>query len=92
MSGHIRRGAKSWEIKFDLGNDPLTLKRRVRYVSFKGTKRDAEIELARLVSETRPALASILPRRPCPNFWNAGIATGQRAMSTAKRSNGIASC
>lgn len=52
MSGHIRRRGKlSWELKFDLGTDPLTGERRIRYVSFKGTKRDAEIELARLVAQ-----------------------------------------
>jgi integrase len=51
MTGHIRRrGERSWEIKFDIGTDPLTGKRRIRYVAFKGTKRAAEIELARLVS------------------------------------------
>ena len=38
-------------MKFDAGNDPVTRKRRIRYASFKGTKRDAQIELARLVSE-----------------------------------------
>jgi integrase len=49
MSGHIRRrGERSWEIKFDLGTDPLTGKRLTRYHSFKGTKREAEIELTRL--------------------------------------------
>jgi integrase len=52
MTGHVRRrGERSWEIKFDLGTDPLTGKRRIRYVAFKGTKRAAEIELARLVSQ-----------------------------------------
>src|SRR5258708_13878725 len=52
MTGHVRRrGARSWEIKFDLGTDPVTGKRRIRYVAFKGTKRAAEIELARLVSQ-----------------------------------------
>ena len=52
MTGHVRRrGERSWEIKFDLGADPLTGKRRIRYVAFKGTKRAAEIELARLVSQ-----------------------------------------
>jgi integrase len=51
MTGHIRRrGKQSWELKFDAGNDPATGKRRVRYASFKGNKREAEIELARLVS------------------------------------------
>ena len=52
MTGHIRRrGKQSWELKFDVGVDPMTSKRRIRYCSFKGTKRAAELELARLVSE-----------------------------------------
>ena len=52
MSGHIRkRGARSFEIKFDIGADPLTGKRRIRYHSFKGTKREAELKLATLVAE-----------------------------------------
>ena len=51
MTGHIRRRSKqSWELKFEVGTDPLTGKRRVRYASFKGTKRAAALELARLVS------------------------------------------
>lgn len=50
-AGHVRRrGKASWEIKFDAGRDPITGKRRIRYVSFKGTKRAAEIEAARLVT------------------------------------------
>ncbi|QIG92160.1 tyrosine-type recombinase/integrase [Bradyrhizobium sp. 6(2017)] len=52
MTGHVRRrGGSSWEIKFELGADPLTGKRRIRYVAFKGTKRAAELELARLVAQ-----------------------------------------
>jgi integrase len=52
MTGHIRRrGERSWELKFDVGADPVTGKRRIRYASFKGTKRDAEIELSRLVTQ-----------------------------------------
>ena len=51
MTGHIRRrGKRSWELKFDLGTDALTGKRRIQYASFKGTKREAEIKLAQLVS------------------------------------------
>ena len=51
-AGHIRRrGKQSWELKFELGTDPLTGRRRIRYASFKGTKREAEVELARLVAE-----------------------------------------
>jgi integrase len=52
MSGHIRRrGEQSWELKFDLGRDPATGKRETRYVSFKGTKREAQAELVRLSAE-----------------------------------------
>jgi integrase len=52
MTGHVRRrGARSWELKYDAATDPLTGRRRIRYVSFKGTKRDAELELARLIAQ-----------------------------------------
>jgi len=51
MSGHIRRrGERSWELKFDIGADPVTGKRRIRFHSFKGTKRDAQAELTRLMA------------------------------------------
>jgi integrase len=36
-----QRGKTSWRLKFDLGRDPLTGKRQTRYVTFKGTKREA---------------------------------------------------
>ena len=53
MSGHIRRrGERSWELKFDTGVDPLTGRRMTRYHSFKGTKRDAQAELVRLMDAT----------------------------------------
>jgi len=51
MRGHLRRrGENSWEIKFDLDRDPVTGKRQTRYHSFKGTKRAAEVELAKLIA------------------------------------------
>ena len=46
LVGPPLRGAGSFEIKFDVGFDPATGKRKTRYVSFKGNKRDAELELA----------------------------------------------
>ena len=50
--GHIRqRGERSWELKFDLGRDPLTGKRLSRFVSFQGTKREAQAELNRLLNQ-----------------------------------------
>ena len=49
--GHIRRrSAESWELKFDLGRDPFTGRRRVKTKNIKGTKRDAERELRALLS------------------------------------------
>ena len=49
MTGHVRRrGERSWEIKFDLGTDPATGRRKTKYHSFKGTKREAEAELVKL--------------------------------------------
>ena len=51
MSGHIRRrGERSWELKFDTGTDPLTGRRLTKYHSFRGSKRDAQIELTRLMA------------------------------------------
>jgi hypothetical protein len=49
--GHIRqRGERSWELKFDLGRDPLSGKRLSRFVTFQGTKREAQAELNRLLN------------------------------------------
>jgi integrase len=50
MKGHIRRrDERSWELKFDLGRDAAG-KRKIAYHSFKGTKREAQIKLAELVT------------------------------------------
>jgi integrase len=50
--GHIRRrGRRSFELKYDIDADPLTRRRRIRYVSFKGSRREAEHELARLIAQ-----------------------------------------
>jgi integrase len=51
MSGHIRRrGKRSWELKFEIGPDPVTGARRIRYASFKGTRREAGAKLAELIA------------------------------------------
>jgi integrase len=52
MTGHIRaRGKGAWEIKYDAGSDPVTGKRRTRYATVKGGRRDAQRELVRLLHE-----------------------------------------
>jgi integrase len=89
MIGHVRRrGERSWEIKFDIGTDPLTGKRRIRYVAFKGTKRAAEIELARLLSQnaagegvdpSKSTVAEFLDR------WERDWATTNVGLKTLER-------
>ena len=48
--GHIRqRGKQSWLLKFDLGRD-ASGKRVTRHITFRGTKREAQAELNRLLN------------------------------------------
>src|SRR5664280_344597 len=52
MTGHIsKRGKRSWELKFDISPDPVTGKRRTRRHTVRGSRRDAELKLAALVTE-----------------------------------------
>ncbi len=51
MTGHIRRrGAHSFEIKFDAGHDEKTGKRLTQFHTVRGTRKDAEFKLAELVA------------------------------------------
>lgn len=48
MRGNItRRGKSSWRLKFDMGRDPVTGKRKTRYVTVRGKRQDAERELTK---------------------------------------------
>ena len=50
----IKREGKngvSWLLKYNAAPDPLTGERRQRYVTVKGTKKEAQAELRRLLSE-----------------------------------------
>ncbi len=49
-AGSIRpRGPGAWELKYDVGRDPLTGKRITKYRTVRGTKRDAQRELRELL-------------------------------------------
>lgn len=51
MSGNVtRRGKNSWRLKFDTGRDPVSGKRTIRYATVRGTKKDAQVELTRLLA------------------------------------------
>jgi integrase len=91
--GHIRpRGSGTWELKFDLGRDPLTGKRQLRYITFKGTKGAAKVELTRLlnrrnegtyVDPTKMTVAEYL------EHWLAVDIDRRVAAKTAARHRGI---
>lgn len=88
-SGHIRRrGEQSWELKYEVGADPRTGKRITKYQSFKGTKREAQFELVRLmetvrrgehVDPTKLTVAGFLDR------WEQGWAALQVGPKTRER-------
>jgi integrase len=58
MKGHLReRSPGHWAIVIDVGRDPETGERRRRWHSFVGTKREAQIERARLITEYKAGTA-----------------------------------
>jgi hypothetical protein len=49
-TGHIReRSPGSYELRYSLGNDPATGKRKVITTTIRGTRKDADKELRRLL-------------------------------------------
>jgi integrase len=89
MTGHIRQGGEgTWELKFDLGTDPLTGRRRIRYSSFKGTKREAKAELVRLLHTANtgavldPSKATL---REFLDRWDRDWANSNVSPKTAER-------
>lgn len=51
MKGHIQqRGKSSFRLKFDAGRDDRTGKRKTQFVTFRGTKRQAQTKLAELIA------------------------------------------
>jgi hypothetical protein len=50
MSGHIRqRSPGSWEIRYSLGTNPATGRRKMATATVRGGRKDAEKELRRLL-------------------------------------------
>jgi integrase len=92
--GHVRQQGKgSWELKFDLGRDPLSGRRITKYATFRGTKRKAQEELTRLlahrnegtyVDPTKMTVAAYL------RHWLEADIDRRVAARTAARHRGIA--
>jgi integrase len=93
MTGHVRRrGARSWEIKFELEADALTGKRRIRYAAFKGTKREAELELARLVAQNAAGEGVDTSKATVAEFverWVRDWATANVSLKTLDQYRGL---
>jgi integrase len=52
MKGNVtKRGKASWRLKFDIERDPVTSARRYHTCTVRGTKKEAEAELARLMND-----------------------------------------
>src|SRR5215831_13281014 len=50
MTGHIRqRSPRSFELRYSLGTNPATGKRKIATATVRGTRKDAEKELRRLL-------------------------------------------
>jgi len=63
MRGNItRRGKSSWRLKYEAGEPDASGRRRTRYVTVRGTKKEAQIELTRLLDEIR-AGTSVQPNK-----------------------------
>jgi integrase len=85
MSGHIRRrGARSWELKFDAGRDQAG-RRKTRYVSFKGTKREAEAELVKLLDARNNGVAIDPSKLSVADYLRAHLERLQVTPKTAER-------
>ncbi|MDO8636750.1 MAG: site-specific integrase [Dehalococcoidia bacterium] len=69
MRGHIRkRGKDSWTVVISLGHDPSSGKRLQKWVSIKGTKRDAEKALAEFIHSIEEG-SYIKPHRLTVGEW-----------------------
>src|SRR5262245_11269671 len=56
MKGHIQqRGKNSWRLKFDAGRDGKTGERKIQSVTFRGSKRQAQVKLAELIASVAQA-------------------------------------
>lgn len=92
MAGSIRKRGKSWVIVFDAGKDPVTGKRRQVWRTIRGTKGEAERELAKLqhlsatgidIAPERLTLDQYLER------WLADYAAPRVAPATMLRYSGL---
>ena len=89
MRGNItRRGKSSWRLKFDVGTDPETGKRIISYKTVRGTRKQAETELAKRLNEFaegRYVAPTVETVETYAKHWLENIAPASRAAITVER-------
>ncbi len=89
MRGNIRnRGKDTWEVRIDMGRDPLTGKRRQVSRTVRGRKRDAEALAASLISQQEAGIDTPRGRQTVSNFlqqWLRDYARPNTAPKTFRR-------
>lgn len=92
-SAHLRkRGDKSWSIILELGEDPATGKRIQKWVTFHGTKRDAEVCKAELITDAERGQISASPKMTVADYlehWLKDHAEPNTGPKTYYRYEGI---
>lgn len=89
MRGNItKRGKASWRLKFDLGRDPVTGERLTEYVTVRGTKKEAERELNRLLTQYEEGSYVLKHDDTVADYarhWLGAIAPAKAAAKTLER-------
>ena len=95
MKGHIRaRGPGARELNYDIGDDPVTGARRIRYATVRGGKRAAQARLTELLEQVRlgdhPSAAAGLTVGAYLEDWLRDHAAARVAPKTLERYRQIA--
>ena len=69
-----RRGSNRWQIRVDLGPDPVTGKRTQAYHTFGGSKREAVTEERRLLRERDAGIYTMPERITVAEFFDRWLA------------------
>jgi integrase len=88
MPGYIRKRGKAWQVVINIGRDPLTGRRRQRFESVKGKRKDAEFVRTRLLRERDTGLDLEPGRVTTGAFlerWLKDYAQARTAPKTSKR-------
>ena len=93
MRGHIRRrGKRSWGVVLEAGRDPSTGRRKQKWTSIKGTKRDAQQRLTELLRSRDKGIyiePSKITVRDYLNRWLVDYAEPNVAPTTLRRYRAI---